>query len=112
MSNSRSDKSRNINTCPLVLGFPSLQQWDILSNSGIVQEMAHIANGHDPGNAVSLLRVNVSLTLSRHMQLLGSVTNTELPYSMLVVYFVLLLTCGILSSLLFIYCQERNCCTV
>lgn len=26
-----------------------------------MQEMAHIANGRDPGNSVSLLRVNVSL---------------------------------------------------
>ncbi|TKY51112.1 Homeobox-leucine zipper protein PROTODERMAL FACTOR 2 [Spatholobus suberectus] len=33
-------------------------QWDILSNGGKVQEMAHIANGRDPGNCVSLLRVN------------------------------------------------------
>lgn len=36
-------------------------QWDILSNGGLVQEMAHIANGRDPGNCVSLLRVNVRL---------------------------------------------------
>lgn len=35
-------------------------KWDILSNGGLVQEMAHIANGRDPGNSVSLLRVNVS----------------------------------------------------
>jgi homeobox-leucine zipper protein len=34
-------------------------EWDILSNGGDVQEMAHIANGRDQGNAVSLLRVNV-----------------------------------------------------
>ncbi|XP_040382879.1 homeobox-leucine zipper protein ROC7 [Oryza brachyantha] len=33
-------------------------EWDILSNGGVVQEMAHIANGRDHGNAVSLLRVN------------------------------------------------------
>ncbi|KDO41372.1 hypothetical protein CISIN_1g0042941mg, partial [Citrus sinensis] len=32
--------------------------WDILSNGGVVQEMAHIANGRDTGNCVSLLRVN------------------------------------------------------
>jgi hypothetical protein len=36
-------------------------QWDILSNGGVVQEMAHIANGRDHGNCVSLLRVNVSM---------------------------------------------------
>ncbi|CAN4078318.1 unnamed protein product [Withania somnifera] len=35
----------------------SRSEWDILSNGG-VQEMAHIANGRDPGNCVSLLRVN------------------------------------------------------
>ncbi|KAF7826677.1 homeobox-leucine zipper protein HDG2 isoform X1 [Senna tora] len=35
------------------------KQWDILSNDGVVQEMAHIANGRDTGNCVSLLRVNV-----------------------------------------------------
>jgi homeobox-leucine zipper protein len=35
-------------------------EWDILSNGGVVQEMAHIANGSHHGNAVSLLRVNVS----------------------------------------------------
>lgn len=28
-----------------------------------MQEMAHIANGRDPGNCVSLLRVNVSFKL-------------------------------------------------
>ncbi|KAH9796466.1 homeobox-leucine zipper protein MERISTEM L1 [Citrus sinensis] len=38
----------------------SRSEWDILSNGGLVQEMAHIANGRDPGNCVSLLRVNVS----------------------------------------------------
>ena len=36
-------------------------QWDILSNGGVVQEMAHIANGRGTGNCVSLLRVNVTL---------------------------------------------------
>jgi homeobox-leucine zipper protein len=33
-------------------------EWDILSNGGLVQEMAHIANDQDPRNCVSLLRVN------------------------------------------------------
>lgn len=36
----------------------SRTEWDILSNGGVVQEMAHIANGRDTGNCVSLLRVN------------------------------------------------------
>ncbi|CAN1222354.1 Homeobox-leucine zipper protein MERISTEM L1 [Linum grandiflorum] len=39
-------------------------EWDILSNGGQVEEIAHIANGRDPGNSVSLLRVNVSVTNS------------------------------------------------
>ncbi|XP_019079350.2 homeobox-leucine zipper protein HDG2 isoform X2 [Vitis vinifera] len=34
----------------------SRSEWDILSNGGVVQEMAHIANGQDTGNCVSLLR--------------------------------------------------------
>ncbi|KAE8714912.1 Homeobox-leucine zipper protein MERISTEM L1 [Hibiscus syriacus] len=38
----------------------SRSEWDILSNGGLVQEMAHIANGRDPGNCVSLLRVNTA----------------------------------------------------
>jgi hypothetical protein len=45
----------------------SFLQWDILSNGGLVQEMAHIANGRDPGNCVSLLRVNVSFRNVLHI---------------------------------------------
>ncbi|XP_051133903.1 homeobox-leucine zipper protein PROTODERMAL FACTOR 2-like [Andrographis paniculata] len=33
-------------------------KWDVLSNNSEVTEMAYIANGSDPGNSVSLLRVN------------------------------------------------------
>ncbi|XP_058737287.1 homeobox-leucine zipper protein ANTHOCYANINLESS 2-like [Vicia villosa] len=33
-------------------------EWDILSNGGPMQEMAHIAKGHDHGNSVSLLRAS------------------------------------------------------
>ncbi|XP_074263269.1 homeobox-leucine zipper protein ANTHOCYANINLESS 2-like isoform X2 [Silene latifolia] len=33
-------------------------EWDILSNGGPMQEMAHIAKGQDQGNCVSLLRAN------------------------------------------------------
>ncbi|PQM35078.1 hypothetical protein Pyn_40506 [Prunus yedoensis var. nudiflora] len=32
------------------------KRWDILSNGGIVQKMAHIVNGRDAGNCVSLLQ--------------------------------------------------------
>ncbi|KAI4384976.1 hypothetical protein MLD38_003055 [Melastoma candidum] len=36
----------------------SRKEWDILSNGGDVQEMAHITNGCDTGNSISLLRVH------------------------------------------------------
>lgn len=39
-------------------------EWDILSNGGPMQEMAHIAKGQDHGNCVSLLRASVTLSLS------------------------------------------------
>ncbi|BAF15865.1 homeobox-leucine zipper protein ROC2 isoform 1 [Oryza sativa Japonica Group] len=48
----------------------SRSEWDILSNGGIVQEMAHIANGRDQGNCVSLLRVNSSNSNQSNMLIL------------------------------------------
>ncbi|EPS62656.1 hypothetical protein M569_12132 [Genlisea aurea] len=48
----------------------SRSEWDILSNGGLVQEMAHIANGRDPGNAVSLLRVNSANSSQSNMLIL------------------------------------------
>uniref|UniRef100_A0A7N0TU79 Uncharacterized protein n=1 Tax=Kalanchoe fedtschenkoi TaxID=63787 RepID=A0A7N0TU79_KALFE len=33
-------------------------QWDILCDGGVVHEMAHITNGREAGNCISLLRVN------------------------------------------------------
>ncbi|GAB2301102.1 Homeobox-leucine zipper protein MERISTEM L1 [Dionaea muscipula] len=48
----------------------SRSEWDILSNGGLVQEMAHIANGHDPGNCVSLLRVNSGNSSQSNMLIL------------------------------------------
>ncbi|KAF8379440.1 hypothetical protein HHK36_028876 [Tetracentron sinense] len=36
-------------------------EWDILSNGGPMQEMAHIAKGQDHSNCVSLLRASVSV---------------------------------------------------
>ncbi|KAM7266201.1 hypothetical protein ACFE04_004098 [Oxalis oulophora] len=38
-------------------------EWDILSNSGIMEEMAHISKAERPGNCVSLLRAH-SMNLS------------------------------------------------
>ncbi|XP_042403662.1 homeobox-leucine zipper protein ROC2-like isoform X1 [Zingiber officinale] len=45
-------------------------EWDILSNGGVVQEMAHIANGQDQGNCVSLLRVNSTNSNQSNMLIL------------------------------------------
>ncbi|KAI3800309.1 hypothetical protein L1987_28396 [Smallanthus sonchifolius] len=48
----------------------SRSEWDILSNCGLIQEMAHIANGSDPGNCVSLLRVNSANSSQSNMLIL------------------------------------------
>ncbi|XP_039016508.1 homeobox-leucine zipper protein MERISTEM L1-like [Hibiscus syriacus] len=48
----------------------SRSEWDILSNGGLVLEMAHIANGRDPGNCVSLLRVNSANSSQSNMLIL------------------------------------------
>ncbi|XP_062196181.1 homeobox-leucine zipper protein ROC1-like [Phragmites australis] len=48
----------------------SRSAWDILSNGGAVQEMAHIANGRDHGNCVSLLRVNSTNSNQSNMLIL------------------------------------------
>ncbi|XP_072955000.1 homeobox-leucine zipper protein ROC2-like [Typha angustifolia] len=48
----------------------SRSEWDILSNGGVVQEMAHIANGRDHGNCVSLLRVNSANSNQSNMLIL------------------------------------------
>lgn len=38
-------------------------EWDILSNGGPMQEVAHIAKGPDPANCVSLLRSSVRVSI-------------------------------------------------
>ncbi|GMH30276.1 hypothetical protein Nepgr_032119 [Nepenthes gracilis] len=48
----------------------SRNEWDILSNGGLVQEMAHISNGHDPGNSTTLLRVNSANSSQSNMLIL------------------------------------------
>ncbi|TYI49743.1 hypothetical protein E1A91_D12G055700v1 [Gossypium mustelinum] len=48
----------------------SRNEWYILSNDGVVQEMAHIANGRDTGNCVSLLRVNSANSSQTNMLIL------------------------------------------
>ncbi|XP_057536748.1 homeobox-leucine zipper protein MERISTEM L1-like [Amaranthus tricolor] len=52
----------------------SRSEWDILSNGGLVQEMAHIANGRDPGNCVCLLRVNSANSSQSNMLILQEST--------------------------------------
>ncbi|XP_024536343.1 homeobox-leucine zipper protein PROTODERMAL FACTOR 2 [Selaginella moellendorffii] len=52
-------------------------EWDILSNGGSVQEMAHIAKGHDPGNVISLLRVNALNTSQSNMLILQESSTDE-----------------------------------
>ncbi|XP_058729612.1 homeobox-leucine zipper protein HDG2-like [Vicia villosa] len=55
----------------------SRNEWDILSNGGAVQEMAHIANGRETGNCVSLLRVNSANSSQSNMLILQeSVTDS------------------------------------
>ncbi|XP_052203463.1 homeobox-leucine zipper protein MERISTEM L1-like [Diospyros lotus] len=59
----------------------SRTEWDILSNGGLVQEMAHIANGRDPGNSVSLLRVNSANSSQSNMLILQeSCTDSTVSY--------------------------------
>ncbi|KFK35314.1 hypothetical protein AALP_AA5G268200 [Arabis alpina] len=45
-------------------------EWDILSNGGPMQEMAHIAKGHDRSNSVSLLRASAINANQSHMLIL------------------------------------------
>ncbi|KAG4907737.1 hypothetical protein AAZX31_20G130200 [Glycine max] len=45
-------------------------QWDILSTGAQVNELAHIANGRDHGNCVSLLRVNTQNVGQNNMLIL------------------------------------------
>ncbi|KAJ7525418.1 hypothetical protein O6H91_17G050200 [Diphasiastrum complanatum] len=58
-------------------------EWDILSNGGMVQEMAHIAKGQDPGNSVSLLKVNALNSSSSNMLILQE-SSTDVSGSLVV----------------------------
>ncbi|XP_071696197.1 homeobox-leucine zipper protein PROTODERMAL FACTOR 2-like isoform X2 [Rutidosis leptorrhynchoides] len=53
----------------------SRSEWDIISSGGLVQEMMHIANGRDPGNCVSLLRVNSGNSSQGNMLILQECSN-------------------------------------
>ncbi|MCO5577087.1 hypothetical protein L7F22_030909 [Adiantum nelumboides] len=59
-------------------------EWDILSNSGVVEEVFHVAKGQDPGNCVSLLRMNPINANQSNMLILQECCTDE--SSSLVVY--------------------------
>ncbi|KAJ8450187.1 hypothetical protein Cgig2_033381 [Carnegiea gigantea] len=58
-------------------------EWDILSNGGPMQEMAHIAKGQDHGNCVSLLRASAMNTSQSSMLILQE-TSTDASGSLVV----------------------------
>ncbi|CAL9069626.1 unnamed protein product [Musa banksii] len=58
-------------------------QWDILSNGGPMQEMAHIAKGQNTGNAVSLLRAS-AVSASQSSMLILQETCTDASGSLVV----------------------------
>ncbi|XAR70663.1 hypothetical protein NMG60_11027585 [Bertholletia excelsa] len=45
-------------------------QLDVLSNGNSLHEVAHIANGSNPGNCISLLRINVASNSSQNVELM------------------------------------------
>ncbi|KAE8660458.1 Homeobox-leucine zipper protein ROC6 [Hibiscus syriacus] len=58
-------------------------EWDILSNGGPMQEIAHIAKGQDQGNCVSLLRSN-AMNASQSSMLILQETCTDAAGSLVV----------------------------
>ncbi|CAN6480727.1 unnamed protein product [Victoria cruziana] len=58
-------------------------EWDILSNGGPMQEMAHIAKGQDPGNCVSLLRAS-AMNANQSSMLILQETCTDAAGSLVV----------------------------
>ncbi|CAK9327339.1 unnamed protein product [Citrullus colocynthis] len=59
-------------------------QWDILSNGGLVQEMARIGNDRNPGNCVSLLRVNSANSSQSNMLILQESCNDDISGSYII----------------------------
>lgn len=59
-------------------------EWDILSNGGPMQEMAHIAKGQDEGNAVSLLRASGASGIQGNSMLILQETCKDASGSMVV----------------------------
>ncbi|GAB2296415.1 hypothetical protein Dimus_030535 [Dionaea muscipula] len=59
-------------------------QFDALSNGNSLQEVAHIANGSDPGNCISLLRINVGSNSSQNVELMLQESCTDYSGSLIV----------------------------
>lgn len=59
-------------------------EWDILSNGGPMQEMAHIPKGQDPGNCVSLLRASAMNSNQSSSMLILQETCTDASGSLVV----------------------------
>ncbi|KAH7278564.1 hypothetical protein KP509_38G046700 [Ceratopteris richardii] len=55
-------------------------EWDILSNMGVVEEIMHVAKGHDDQNNVSLLRVNAESSNQPNMLILQECCAEETCY--------------------------------
>ncbi|XXG73229.1 hypothetical protein AAC387_Pa07g2183 [Persea americana] len=62
----------------------SRNEWDILASGGTVEEMANLANGREPGNSISLLRVNSSNANHTNMVILQECCTD--PTGSLVIY--------------------------
>ncbi|KAK9092109.1 hypothetical protein Syun_027020 [Stephania yunnanensis] len=81
------DFLRNENTRNEVILLPyillGILLWDILSNGGFVQEIAHVANGQDPGNCVSLLRVHGPNSSQGNMLILQESSVDDSVYSVI-----------------------------
>ncbi|GAB4834776.1 hypothetical protein Ancab_033044 [Ancistrocladus abbreviatus] len=59
-------------------------QLETLSNGNSLHEVAHIANGSDPGNCISLLRINVASNSSQNVELMLQESCTDSSGSLIV----------------------------
>ncbi|XP_043694328.1 homeobox-leucine zipper protein ROC3-like [Telopea speciosissima] len=60
-------------------------QLDVLSSGNSLHEVAHIANGSDPGNCISLLRINAPSNSSQNVELILQESYAE-PGGSLIIY--------------------------
>ncbi|XP_062073524.1 homeobox-leucine zipper protein HDG5 [Humulus lupulus] len=59
-------------------------QLEVLSNGSSLQKIAHIANGSDPGNCISLLRINVASNSTQPVELMLQESCTDKSGSVVV----------------------------